>query len=195
MPQQLLIASNNPDKLAELHELLSGLDVQLLSLKDIPPFPATIEDRDSIAGNAMKKALEAAEFSGLITLADDTGLFIAALDGAPGVYTARFAGEGCSYADNRAKTLQILQDNPHRQASFKTAIALASPVGIIAVVEGVVEGEITTCERGTNGFGYDSIFEVQGRTYAEMDDAAKNACSHRAAGIREMLPILQRVFS
>lgn len=195
MARELLIASNNPDKLAELHELLGSLNLQLLSLKDCPGFPPTVEDRDSISGNAMKKALEAAQATGLITLADDTGLFIDALDDAPGVYTARFAGEGCSYADNRAKTLQTLEGNPNRKASFRTAIALASPEGIIAVAEGVVEGLITTSERGSNGFGYDSIFEINGLTYAEMDDDDKNACSHRAAGIRNILPILKNIFA
>ena len=194
MARYLLIASNNPDKLIELQDLLTELNLELLSLRDVPVFPPTIEDQDSIAGNAMKKALEAARATGLLTLADDTGLFIEALDNAPGVFAARFAGEGCSYADNRHKALKLLEDQTNRQASFKTAIALASKDGIIAVVEGVVQGQITTQERGSNGFGYDSIFEVDGQTYAEMDDATKNRISHRAEGIRAMLPILKQLY-
>lgn len=193
MIRELLIASHNRDKLVELKSLLGALPYRLFCLQDFPELPATLEDRDSIAGNAMKKALEAAEVSGMLTLADDTGLFISALNDAPGVFAARYAGEPCSYADNRHKVLSLMQGITDRRASFKTAVALASPEGIIAVVEGVVEGKITDSERGTSGFGYDSIFEVEGLTYAEMDEAAKNRISHRGAAIARIIPVLQRL--
>jgi XTP/dITP diphosphohydrolase len=193
MPAELLIASNNPDKLLELEALLSHLPIKLHSLKDVPTFPPTVEDCDTISGNAMKKALEAAKHSGLVTLADDTGLFIDALHGDPGVYAARFAGANCSYADNRHKALKLLVGVDNRKASFKTAVALAAPDGIIAVVEGIVEGEITHKECGDSGFGYDSIFAVNGITYAEMDWATKNRCSHRAEAINAIIPILEQL--
>lgn len=195
MIRELLIASNNRDKLVELKSLLGALPYRLFCLQDFPELPATIEDRDTIAGNAMKKALEAAKGSGMLALADDTGLFIIALDSAPGVYAARYAGEQCSYADNRHKVLSLMQGISDRRASFRTAVALAAPDGIIAVVEGVVEGKITESERGASGFGYDSIFEVEGLTYAEMDDDAKNRISHRGAAIARIIPILQNLIN
>jgi XTP/dITP diphosphohydrolase len=193
MITDLLIASNNPDKISELKALLASLPLKLHGLRDFPQLTATEEDQDTIAGNAMKKALEAAQGSGLICLADDTGLFINALNNAPGVYAARFAGENCSYADNRRKVLQLMQGIEDRRAEFRTAVALASPEGIITVVEGKVEGVITHEERGNSGFGYDSIFAVKGTTYAEMEEAAKNGCSHRAEAIKAILPILAMI--
>lgn len=193
MINEVLIASNNPDKLEELKTLLAGLPLNLHILSEFPLFPATDEDQDSIAGNAMKKALEAAQHSGLLAVADDTGLFIDALNGQPGVYAARFAGEGCSYADNRNKVLAMLQGTSNRNASFKTAMALAAPEGILAVVEGCIEGNITNSERGNSGFGYDSIFEINGVTYAEMDSITKNQISHRAKAMVAMVPILKSI--
>ncbi len=193
MISEILIASNNPDKISELNALLSLLPIKLHGLQEFPHLPQTVEDCDSIAKNAMKKALEAAVGSGLLALADDTGLFIEALHGEPGVFAARFAGENCSYADNRNKALLLLEGVQNRKASFKTAVALAAPDGIIAVVEGIVEGEITLAERGDTGFGYDSIFAIEGITYAEMDADTKNRMSHRAAAIKNILPILENM--
>jgi len=193
MTADLLIASNNPDKISELQALLASLPLKLHGMRDFPQLAATEEDQDTIAGNAMKKALEAAQGSGLLCLADDTGLFINALNDAPGVYAARFAGENCSYADNRAKVLKLMQGIDDRKAEFRTAVALASPEGIIAVVEGKVEGVITHEEKGNSGFGYDSIFAVNGTTYAELDEAAKNGCSHRAEAIKAVLPVLSKI--
>jgi XTP/dITP diphosphohydrolase len=191
----LLIASNNPDKINEIRELLKGLPVELKSLRDFPDLKPTLEDRDTIEGNAAKKALEAAQQTGLLCLADDTGLFIEALDGQPGVFAARFAGEGCSYRDNRLKALRLLADKDDRRAEFRTAVALAEPEGVIAMKLGRVRGIITSGERGSNGFGYDAVFEVEatGRTYAEMSDAEKNSLSHRALALRQMLPVLGEV--
>lgn len=195
MITEILIASNNPDKLLELQALLSHTGFKLRSLKDFPSYPETIEDCPTIAGNAIKKALEAAKNCGMISLADDTGLFIEALNEAPGVLAARFAGEHCSYADNRNKALQMLDGEPNRKASFRTAVALAAPDGLIAVVEGRVEGEICTSERGDSGFGYDSIFAINGITYAQMDWESKNRCSHRAEALKSLDPILKRLFT
>jgi XTP/dITP diphosphohydrolase len=193
MKSDILIASNNPDKLIELKALFATLPLNLHSLSEFPDMPATIEDQDTIAGNAMKKAMEAADYSGMIAIADDTGLFIEALNGEPGVYAARFAGENCSYADNRRKALDMLKGNPKRSASFRTAVAMASPEGIISVVEGKVEGVITESERGDSGFGYDSIFAINGITYAEMNADTKNRCSHRAEAVKAVIPIIERL--
>ena len=195
MQTDILIASNNPDKLMELKGLLACLPLNLHNLQEYPLFPPTIEDQDTISGNAMKKACEAAKHSGLLCLADDTGLFIEALNNAPGIFAARFAGEQCSYADNRKKALRLLDGKANRKANFRTAVALAVPDGIIAVVEGRIEGDITLTERGDSGFGYDSIFAVNGITFAQMDWETKNRCSHRAQAIKAIVPILERLLA
>ncbi len=195
MPIHLLVASHNADKLHEIREILGDMPIELLSMNDYPEIAPVVEDCDTLSGNAMKKALEVAKLTGLITMADDTGLFIDALCGEPGVYSARYAGEGCSYIDNQNKVLALMQDIGARDAYFKTVIAIASPSGIIALHEGCVHGRITTEKRGSRGFGYDPIFEVHGtrKTYAEMEDSQKNACSHRAKAIQSMLPILKEL--
>ncbi|HPL52198.1 MAG TPA: RdgB/HAM1 family non-canonical purine NTP pyrophosphatase [Candidatus Cloacimonas acidaminovorans] len=195
MIRDILIATHNPDKLKELEELVNPLKLRLHFLRELPGFYPTEEDQETLQKNAMKKALEAAKYSGLITLADDTGLFIEALNGAPGIMSARFAGNSCSYSDNRQKVLRLLQDIQIRKAYFKTAVALSAPDGIIAVTEGRLEGEITTEERGNNGFGYDSIFAVNGKTYAEMNADEKNHLSHRALAIKSIIPILQKIIN
>ena len=195
MIRDILIATHNPDKLKELEELVNPLKLRLHFLRELPGFYPTEEDQETLQKNAMKKALEAAKYSGLITLADDTGLFIEALNGAPGIMSARFAGNSCSYSDNRQKVLRLLQDIQIRKAYFKTAVALSAPDGIIAVTEGRLEGEITTEERGNNGFGYDSIFAVNGKTYAEMKAIEKNRLSHRAIAIKAIIPVLQKIIN
>jgi len=195
--QILVVASNNKDKLKEIGAILSPLPVIVLSANDFPDLAPVIEDRDTIEGNAMKKALETAVATGHFCLADDTGLFVEALNGAPGVFAARFAGEGCTYRDNRLKLIKELGSNPLRQADFKTVMALASPDGILSTQLGSVSGTITYEEKGEKGFGYDAVFEVDGtgKTYAEMDIHEKNTLSHRAIALRKMLPTLQDLFS
>lgn len=195
MPQTLLIATHNRDKLAEIRDILSGIPFDVVSLNEYPEIPEVIEDKDTIRGNAMKKALETAEATGLLCLADDTGLFIDALNGEPGVYSARWAGESCSYRDNRQKALSRLEGVTDRRAEFRTAVALAAPEGIISVQTGVVPGSIALHERGDKGFGYDSVFIVEslGQTYGELSDEIKNEISHRALALRLMLPILERL--
>ena len=123
MIRDILIATHNPDKLKELEELVNPLKLRLHFLRELPGFYPTEEDQETLQKNAMKKALEAAKYSGLITLADDTGLFIEALNGAPGIMSARFAGNSCSYSDNRQKVLRLLQNIQIRKAYFKTAVA------------------------------------------------------------------------
>ncbi|MFO7660356.1 MAG: RdgB/HAM1 family non-canonical purine NTP pyrophosphatase [Candidatus Cloacimonadaceae bacterium] len=195
--QKLVIATHNPDKLKEIRVLLSDLQVEIVSVDDVLPGFDVVEDKDTILANAAKKALETAQATGLPVLADDTGLFIKALNGEPGVLAARFAGFGCSYADNRHKALKLLQETDDRQAEFRTVVVLAEPDGVVAYREGVVTGQITREERGSNGFGYDSVFEVifTGKTYAEMDDVEKNACSHRGKALMSILPFLKEYLS
>ncbi len=195
MKRDNLIATHNPDKLKELQDLLKPLEFRLHFLQELPDFLPSEEDQETLLKNAMKKALEAAKFSGMLTLADDTGLFIAALNDAPGVMSARFTGNSCSYSDNRKKVLSLMQNTEQRKAYFKTAVALAAPDGIIAIIEGKLDGEITTEERGNNGFGYDSIFAVNGKTYAEMNADEKNRLSHRALAIKSLIPILQKIIN
>lgn len=189
----LLIASHNPDKIKEIAQIISPLGFQIFSMQDFPDIAPVIEDCDTISGNAMKKALEVAKQSGMLTMADDTGFFIEALGGEPGVFAARFAGENCSYADNQDKALHLMENIANRKAIFKTVIALAMPDGIIALHQGSVSGNITHEKRGKGGFGYDPIFEVEdtGKTYAEMTDSEKNLCSHRAKALQSMIPFLQ----
>jgi XTP/dITP diphosphohydrolase len=162
-------------------------------LDELPQFLPSEENGKTIYENAMQKALEAAKYSGLLTLADDTGLFIEELNGAPGILSARFAGNSCSYSDNRKKVLNLLQGVENRKAYFETVVALALPDGIVAVLGGKLEGEITTEELGDNGFGYDSIFAVGDKTYAEMDSEQKNKISHRALAMKAIIPILEKV--
>jgi len=195
--RSLLIATNNPDKFREISALLGDLPLRLFKMTDFPHLPAVEEDRATIEGNAAKKALETARSSNMLCLADDTGLFIEALGGEPGVFAARWAGEGCSYRDNRLNALKQMEGVQDRGASFRTVVALAAPDGIIGCEEGRVQGIITTQERGQRGFGYDAVFEVNGTglTFAEMSDTHKNALSHRALAVLAILPLLNRVIT
>jgi XTP/dITP diphosphohydrolase len=195
MPK-LVLATHNRDKIREIRSLLKELAVEVVSIDDILPGFDVVEDKDTILANAAKKAMETAKACNLPTLADDTGLFIEALNGEPGVFAARFAGPDCSYADNRHKALKLLEGKDNRQAEFRTVAVLAEPDGVVAYREGIMAGRITVEERGENGFGYDAIFEVEGtgKTYAEMTDAEKNACSHRGKAFTAFLPFLVKYF-
>lgn len=192
---QILIATRNRDKIIEIREILKDLNLEILSAYDIPGLPEVIEDRETIEANAIKKAEECAAFSGLFTLADDTGLFVDALNGAPGVFAARYAGEHCSYKDNRKKMLDEMKGKDNRKAAFRTVVAFASPAGLIATAEGRVDGEITSKEFGTGGFGYDAIFRAveTGKTFGEMSQKEKEKISHRGRAFRSILPKVDEV--
>lgn len=145
--------------------------------------PETVEDADSLEGNAIKKAGEIAQFTQMDALADDTGLFVDALDGRPGVYSARYAGESASYGDNVAKLLGELDGAVDRRAEFRTVVALIRPDGTGVTGEGAVVGRIAESPRGSNGFGYDPVFEpeeAEGPTFAELSSDEKHELSHRA---------------
>lgn len=194
---KLLIGSKNPDKIAEIVEILSDLPIEVVSAADIDDLPDVVEDKNSIEGNAIKKATEMAVNSGMFTLADDTGLFVESLGNMPGVYSARYAGENCSYQDNREKLLGVMLGNELREACFRTVVALSDPEGnVIATAEGRIDGEITHEEIGDRGFGYDSIFysyELK-RTFAEMTPEMKHRVSHRGRALSKMHEILRNLF-
>ena len=189
---QLVCASANPDKVVEIQRLLDGV-VDLLPRPD--HVPDVVEDADTLLGNARLKAAALCAATGTAAVADDTGLEVDALGGAPGVHAARYAGEGCSYADNRAKLLAELGNESNRRAAFKTVAIVVWPDGSELAVEGVCPGVITTAERGDIGFGYDSVFqpdESDGATFAEMSADAKNAISHRGRAFRALLNGLEQ---
>ncbi|MBT5276788.1 RdgB/HAM1 family non-canonical purine NTP pyrophosphatase [Ilumatobacter sp.] len=189
---QLVCASANPDKVAEIQQLLDGVVNLLPRPAEVPD---VVEDADTLVGNARLKAAAIVAAAGLPAIADDTGLFVDALDGRPGVHTARYAGEGCSSADNRAKMLDELNGAHRRGARFVTVAMVMWPDGTELAVEGVCRGHIATTERGDVGFGYDAIFapnEADGLTFAEMAPAAKNGISHRGRAFAALLSALER---
>jgi XTP/dITP diphosphohydrolase len=187
---QLVCASANPDKVAEIQALLADVVDLLPRPTDVPD---VVEDAGTLLGNARLKAEALCAATGLPAVADDTGLEVEALDGAPGVDAAHYAGEGCSYADNRRRLLSELDGVTDRRAAFRTVAIVVWPDGREVAVEGVCPGVITTEERGDVGFGYDSVFrpdEGGGATFAEMSADAKHAISHRGRAFRSLLAAL-----
>ena len=196
----LLLATNNAGKLRELRQLLSELsDVQLLSPQEIGLELEVRETGSTYAENASLKAAAFAKRSGLIVIADDSGLEVDALGGAPGIRSARYSPlPGATDSDRRALLLENLGGHPRPwTARFRAWVAIAVPGEAIRQVEGICEGEIIPEERGDNGFGYDPIFWIplKGRTMAELTDDEKNAISHRGNAVREALPILEEMFA
>lgn len=192
---KLLLATGNDHKAREIAAVLAGTRLELATLKDFPAVPAVVEDGRTLMENAVKKAVEAALATGLWTLADDTGLEVEALDGRPGVYSARYAGPDCDFAANCRKLLGELEGvpPPARKASFRTVVALASPDGRVQCREGRLEGRIASHPVGKNGFGYDPVFFIpdEGRTLAQLSDEEKNGLSHRALALQAILPVLE----
>ena len=181
---RLVLATRNAGKVAELAARLADLDVDLVSAADLGA-PEVVEDADTLAGNAEKKALALFEHAGLPALADDTGLEVDALDGRPGVRSARFAGEDADDEANRRKLLADLAGSETRAARFRTVLAYVDVDGL-RTFDGVCEGIIATEESGTAGFGYDSVFRPapgDGRTFAEMTASEKNRISHRGRAL------------
>lgn len=187
--RRVVVASKNPDKIKEVEAVLGSLDPPFEVIGDLE-WPDIEETEDTLEGNAVLKATEVAALTGVAAIADDTGLEVAALGGAPGVHSARYAGPDGSYEANREKLLAEMEGVGDRTARFRTAIALVEPGVEPIVAEGVMEGEIAHAPRGDNGFGYDPVFLVGDRTYAEMSDEEKNAISHRARAIRALADAL-----
>jgi XTP/dITP diphosphohydrolase len=190
MALQLVCASANPGKVAEIEQLMP----QGVSLLPRPTaVPDVVEDASTLVGNARLKARAIVEATQCPALADDTGLFVDALHGLPGVRTARYAGEEATDADNKSKLLAALENASERTCRFITAVVVLWPNGDEVVVEGVCEGSIAFAETGTSGFGFDALFipaEGDGRTFAEMNALEKNAISHRGRAFVELAKVL-----
>lgn len=194
---KLLVATGNQGKLKEIRRLLEGTQVEVVGLDQFDEAPEVLEDGTTFAQNACKKARQMAKYSGLLTLADDSGLVVDALDGAPGVFSARYAGAQGDDAANNAKLLAELAAvaDESRQAAFHCVMALAWPDGRVETFDGQVRGLIMRGERGAGGFGYDPLFMVPeyGKTMAELPLDIKNRISHRGTALRKVLPVLQRL--
>lgn len=197
----LTIATKNRGKLREFAFLFSRFlpkysDIELQCIADFKDAPDVIEDGTTFHENARKKALELANYTGTLTLADDSGLTVDYLDGAPGIYSARYAGENASDEDNNMKLLEKLKDVPEedRTASFVCVIALALPDDVLGLFEGTCRGVIGTAPHGGNGFGYDPLFirKDYGMTFAQLPQDIKNAISHRARAFEKAAVMLQR---
>ena len=194
---KIVLATHNRDKCAEMSAILSRFPIELLSLDDFPAIGEIIEDGTTLEENALIKANTVYIKTGLYSWADDTGLEVDALGGKPGVYSARYAGENCTYLDNVNKLLKDMLDYPEnmRTAQFRTAIALVGE-NMELVTMGVVKGLITNKPKGVGGFGYDPVFYVpnKDKTYSEMEMIEKNKISHRAIAIKNMTKLLESYF-
>lgn len=194
--KELVIATGNLHKVEEISAILKGLPLKIISLPDLPKPPKVVEDCDTLEGNSAKKAREVALRYGKWTLADDTGLFVDFLDGEPGVYSARWAGPGCTYADNNRKLLKKLNGVPRakRTASFRCVIALSNPSGKTWTVEGSIAGVIAEKVKGSRGFGYDPLFYVPRyrKTFAELSSKIKNTISHRARALKKARKLISQ---
>jgi len=194
MIRELVLATRNRHKVEELAALLGDLGITIRTLGEFPDAPDVVEDGDSCEANAVKKARAIAEFTGLPAVADDTGLEVDALDGRPGIYAARYAGEHATYEDNCLKLLRELTGVPRerRTARFLTVAAIALPSGGIRVAQGTLDGVIAEEAGGTLGFGYDPVFLIPdlGKTLAQLPADQKNTISHRAKAFLKMREIL-----
>ena len=192
---KVVLATRNKGKVKEFSELLLGVIENVISLDELEDPPEVIEDGETFTDNALKKAREISSFSGLPALADDSGLEVEALGGRPGVYSARYAGEGATDVDNYKKLLQELGDNENRRARFVCVLALVFPKGEEITSEGQCRGMITDGPRGEGGFGYDPVFYVpeKARTMAELPPETKNSLSHRARAVEQLRSILSEL--
>lgn len=194
----LLVATTNPKKLTELQDFLSGLHLRLVCLADFPDHQEVSENGKTFQDNAALKAFGYAKQTGLLTLAEDSGLCCDALEGAPGVYSARFSGEGKSDSENNLKLLKLLENVPDncRGAYFQSVITLALPGRLVGAAEGEVHGFISHEIRGTNGFGYDPLFFYPpfGKTFGEVPSEMKYQVSHRTKALGKAAVLLQDYF-
>jgi XTP/dITP diphosphohydrolase len=186
--QYLVLASRNEGKIIEFRELLSGFEIEIKSLNDFGPIPEVIEDGETFDDNAYKKAYFTAKALGYPSLADDSGLMVEALDGAPGVHSARYAGAKATDRENNLKLLAEMNGQENRKAVFFCSIIIAVPGGPALTYEGKCEGEITRELMGENGFGYDPLFyyPLLKKTFAQMTSEEKNAVSHRGKAMAEL---------
>lgn len=189
MIPRLVVASKNPDKIIEIEEVLGMAGIAGEIVKDLH-WSDVDETGETLEANALLKARAVMEAVGLPAVADDTGLEVAVLDGGPGVRTARYAGPAATYRENVERLLRELEGEDDRRARFRTAVALVMPDGTEVVAEGALEGVIAREPRGNGGFGYDPVFEVDGRTLSEMGVDEKNQLSHRALALQALAEAL-----
>jgi XTP/dITP diphosphohydrolase len=196
---EIVLATRNQHKKQELVALLSGLDITIRTLDDFPEAPEVVEDGDTCEANAMKKAVEIARFTGLPAVADDTGLEVDALNGRPGAFAARYAGEHATYEDNCRKLLQELHgvSPAQRGARFVTVAAIAFPGGKTMSAKGVLNGVIAESATGSHGFGYDPVFVLPeyGQTLGQLPPEVKNQISHRARAFAQAKTLLQQMMA
>jgi XTP/dITP diphosphohydrolase len=188
LSRALVLGTRNEGKITEFHKLLSGFDIEIMSLKDFGPLPPVIEDGETFEDNAYKKAHATAKATGMPALADDSGLTVASLGGAPGVRSARYAGENATDEENNRKLLREMEGISNREAAFECVLVIAVPRGPALVYEGRCEGLIGTELRGDRGFGYDPLFYYAplGKTFAELSLHEKNDISHRGKAMLEL---------
>ena len=193
----IVLATRNAGKMKEFQQLLQGFPVEIKNLNDFGPIPEVEEDGETFDDNAYKKASFTAKVLGLPAIADDSGLVVSALGGAPGVKSARYAGENASDADNIAKLLKEMEGQTDRRAAFECVISIAVPSGPALTYEGRCEGEITIKPRGKSGFGYDPVFYCPeyGKTFAELSSQEKNRISHRGKALKEVAAEFQKVLA
>ena len=194
--KELIVASRNKGKVAEIKELLSGLPFKITSLLDYPHVPDIVEDGKTYRANAAKKACQTAKATGKMAMADDSGIEVKFLGNAPGIYSARFAGEGASEAARNRKLFRMLKGVPEsrRQARYRCVIALSDAQGRpLGLVQGTCSGYVTTCNRGKNGFGFDPLFLVKryNKTFGELPSSLKAKISHRARALKKFRLLLR----
>lgn len=195
---KIVLATNNQHKIREIKDILSELPVRILTLVDFPDFPRVEETGKTLEENATLKARAIFRYTNLPSMADDSGLEVDALNGAPGALSARFAGEHCSFKDNNLKLLSVMKDIPpgQRAARFVCVVALAKDSNHIVTVKGQVKGTITFEEMGENGFGYDPVFWLPhlNKTFAQLPWKEKNKISHRARAFAKAKELIQKGF-
>ncbi len=187
MNRVIVLATSNINKIREFKEILKDFPVELRSVSEFGPIPPPVEDGETFDDNAYKKAYHTARVLGLPAIADDSGLVVYALNGEPGVYSARYAGENSTDDENTEKLLKKMQNVKDRQASFKCVLSISVPSGPALTYEGQCNGVIIDEKRGKEGFGYDPVFFVEefGKTFAELTSSQKNAISHRGKALSE----------
>lgn len=196
MKQILVLASTNKGKTKELQERLQGYPVDIKNLSDFGPIPEIIEDGETFDDNAYKKASFTARVLGYPALADDSGLCVEALGGAPGVYSARYAGENATDQDNVDKLLEDMKNEENRKAAFECVISIAVPTGAALTYEGRCEGVLTREPAGDNGFGYDPLFffpALDNKTFAQLSMAEKATVSHRGKALQEITQEMDKI--
>ncbi len=193
----IVLATRNAGKVKEFQEMLKDFPVEIKNLNDFGPIPEVEEDGETFDDNAYKKALFTAKVLGLPAIADDSGLVVEALEGAPGVKSARYAGENASDQDNINKLLQELEGKSNRKAAFECVLSITVPSGPALTYEGRCEGEITLQPQGKNGFGYDPVFyyPAYGKTFAEISGDEKNRVSHRGRALAEFISEFDKVLA